>query len=70
MTTRTLALILLVLAAFTLAPAASASIPYGVCTEGHAPCYSGMLACVDKGTHVIVCVPDPCATANCFNVLP
>jgi hypothetical protein len=53
------------LAAF--APAVSASLPYGVCVEGHAPCYGGMLVCAYKDSHDLVCVPDPCATANCFN---
>lgn len=65
MRVRTLVLSLLLVA--TLAPAASASIPYGVCTEGNAPCESGMLACAYKGTHDLACAPDPCATANCFN---
>lgn len=37
-----------------------------VCIEGSACGEPSMLVCVN--THPKPCVPDPCATANCFNV--
>ncbi|GEM_PF-2949739 len=38
----------------------------GYCTEGKSPCYLGRLACVTDNGAAVVCIPDPCATTQCF----
>lgn len=65
MTTRLFLVVLSALLLAPLAPSASATT-YGVCIEGQPPCYGDGLVCVVKGTSVLACVPDPCATANCW----
>lgn len=59
-----LAAVLFLVAAFAVAPTASAEKMY--CIEGDGTCHGGELVCVVKGGKKVACVPDPCYTTMCW----